>query len=435
MATNAKNGSKMSAKQRQARKKTKLIIFGVEVVIIAVMMVVLLWVWKPWDSDSEGGGIAITELDRGESGISPEADKETQEGGSMHGYINIALFGVDAQNRSQLFKSSRSDSIMVASINLDTGKIKLVSIYRDTYLYYKWPIYKKNKDGSLVKDEDGNPIITGYNERYDKCNGAYARGGPQYAVHMLNTNLDLNIEHFITIGYAGLAKVIDGLGGVWIDVDKDELKHINNYQYSILGKLAKSKYNINISQELNFTPDDYFQDYEVKLVEKEGYQLLNGLQATAYCRIRYAGNNDFQRTARQREVIKAIEEQAKKADLATLIKVFQDVVGGKDPYIGIGSVKDEDTDEKDILKNMIFELLPNIANYEIIDEAGFPELKQQIGVNMGAKGSCQIPLDLPASVSGLHGFLFGDENYETSATVKQISQQILEDASRYRKSD
>ena len=55
-------------------------------------------------------------------------------------------------------------------------------------------------------------------------------------------------------------------------------------------------------------------------------QLLNGLQATAYCRIRYTAGNDFKRAARQREVIQAIEDQAKKADYATLSKVFNSVI-------------------------------------------------------------------------------------------------------------
>lgn len=135
---------------------------------------------------------------------------------------------------------------------------------------------------------------------------------------MLNLNLDMDITDFITVGYAGLAEVIDGLGGIWIDVDEDEIQHINNYQYSILGKYAKTKYNIDIPSELNFTPDEYFTDYDLVVVDASGYQLLNGLQAAAYCRIRYVGN-DFQRTERQREVLKAIESQAKQADFLRLI--------------------------------------------------------------------------------------------------------------------
>ena len=321
-----------------------------------------------------------------------ESDDGPRLGYTNSDYINIALFGVDARNENELYKSSRSDTIMIASINQKTGDIKLVSVYRDTYLNLG-------------------------NDSYKKCNAAYSKGGAKQAVGMLNMNLDMDITQFVTVGYAGLAEVIDGLGGVWIDVDEDEIKHINNYQYSIIGKYAK-KYLGDVPSELNFTPDDYFKDYDVTVVRQPGLQLLNGLQAAAYCRIRYVGN-DFQRTARQREVIKAIETQAKQASLSTLTKVFESAVD--DIYTNLDTT------------TILTELLPNIANYRIVDEAGFPEMNMQENVSMGAAGSCQIPLDLPSSVSWLHGFLFGDENYEASDIVNEIGRNIRTDASKYRK--
>ena len=103
-------------------------------------------------------------------------------------YMNIALFGVDAKTDSELFKGSRSDSMMIASINMDTGDIKLVSVYRDTFLNLS-------------------------NDSYRKCNAAYSYGGAEQAVKMLNMNLDMDIENFVTVGYKGLRDVIDGLGG------------------------------------------------------------------------------------------------------------------------------------------------------------------------------------------------------------------------------
>ena len=387
MAANERNGEKISAKQQQAKKKRKLIIFGVELVIIAVMAGVLWWVLDFTEEQPH-----VTEqFNEVEVNVPEVVVAQKEEGGAMSGYINIALFGVDAKSENELYKSSRSDTIMIASINLETGDIKLVSVYRDTYLNLG-------------------------NDTYKKCNAAYSKGGAQQAVGMLNMNLDMDITNFVTVGYAGLAQVIDGLGGVYIDVEKDEISHLNNYQYSIIGKYAK-KYLGSVPSELNFTPDEYFKDYEVEVVKEPGYQLLNGLQATAYCRIRYVGN-DFGRTARQREVIKAIESQAKQASLATLTKVFESAID--DIYTNLDPA------------TIISDLLPNIANYRIVDEGGFPELNKQDNVSMGANGSCQIPVDLSASVSWLHGFLFGDENYETSDTVKEIGQKITADASKYR---
>lgn len=394
MATNAKTNESTAAKKpggkQGAKSKLKLIIFGVELVIILVMVGVLYLVLR---TTEEADPIHVTELPEKpeELNIPPKVVEETEtEGGTMYGYRNIALFGVDAKNESELYKSSRSDTIMIASINLDTGDIKLVSVYRDSYLNL------------------GNDV-------YSKCNGAYSRGGAAQAVGMLNLNLDMNITDFVTVGYAGLAEVIDGLGGVWIDIDKDELLHINNYQYSILGKQA-AKYIGEVPSDLNFEPDDYFTNYEVVVVSEPGYQLLNGLQAAAYCRIRYVGGSDFKRTERQREVIKAIEAQAKQASLAQLTKAFEGAAD--DIYTSLDAAT-------------IMELLPKIADYRIVDEAGFPEMSMRKSVSMGAKGSCEVPVDLASSVSGLHEFLFGDEEYEVSDMVIEIRDKIWEDARKY----
>ena len=219
-------------------------------------------------------------------------------------------------------------------------------------------------------------------------------GGAEQAVKMLNMNLDMDITNFVTVGYKGLSEVIDGLGGVYIDVDSEEIKHINNYQIGIAEVL-----------KCDYTP-----------VTETGTQLLNGLQATAYCRIRYTAGNDFKRAARQREVIQAIEDQAKKADYATLSKVFNNAID--DIYTSL--------DSKDIL-----DLLSNIANYRIVDEGGFPEETMRDTGNIGAKGSCVIPVDLESNVVWLHQFLFDDANYSVTSNVKEYSNKIESDTSPY----
>lgn len=355
----------VSAKKRQ-RSKTKIIIFTIEIVVILIMVAILYLVMT---KSSEGPNMVT--LDTKELNIPTEIQEAVQdEENAMHGYRNIALFGVDATTDSQLFKGSRSDSTMIASINMDTGDIKLVSIYRDTYL-------------NLGTDE------------YWKCNSAYSYGGAEQAIRMLNMNLDMDITDFVTVGYKGLIKVIDGLGGVYIDVDSEELKHINNYQSTIVDEVLKTSYT---------------------KVTDTGYQLLNGLQATAYCRIRYTKGDDFQRAARQREVLQAIEDQAKKADLATLTRVFNDAVG--DIYTSL------DTET-------ILELLGVIADYEIVDEAGFPKEDMRAVPNMGAKGSCVVPVDLESNVVWLHQFLFDDEDYEVTDNVKEYGAKIASDAAPY----
>ena len=392
MATNARTNKNTPAKRtnsqkrKQGRQKLKLAIFGIELAVILIMVGVLYLVLGASD---KAKNVQFTTLDEESLSIQPEVEAAGEEGGAMHGYMNIALFGVDAKQTNELYKGSRSDTTMIASINMDTGDIKLVSVYRDTYLNL------------------GNDL-------YSKCNGAYSRGGAEQAVGMLNMNLDMNITDFVTVGYAALAKVIDGVGGVWIDVDDQEILYLDSYQYSILGRYAE-RYLGKMPSELDFIPNKYFKDYDVIPVKKSGYQLLNGLQAAAYCRIRYVGN-DFQRTERQREVIKAIESQAKQMDAQDLVDVFESV--SEDIYTSL----DFDT---------IVELLPHIANYRIVDESGFPELDMRKTVIMGNKGSCELPLDLATSVKGLHQFLFDDQNYEPSKTLKEISSKIVEDGRQY----
>jgi len=356
----------MATKQRSKSKK-KIIIFAVEIIIILIMVGVLYVVMS--HTEPETGGPKVTVLEPEKLAIPEEIVQEKEEGGTMKGYMNIALFGVDAETESQLYKNSRSDSIMIASINMDTGDIKLVSVYRDTYL-------------NIGTDE------------YNKCNKAYSVGGAEQAVKMLNMNLDMDIENFVTVGYRGLSEVIDGLGGVYIDVDSAELEHINNYQ-------------IGIAEVLNC-------DY--KEVKETGYQLLDGIQATAYCRIRYTKGDDFKRAARQREVIKAIEEQAKKADYNKLSKVFNAVID--DVYTSLDT-------------STILELLKNIANYRIVDEGGFPEDSMRTTGNIGAKGSCVIPYDLEENVIWLHQFFFDDKTYEVTDSVKEYHDKIKADTTPY----
>lgn len=364
-AQSADAARKAAAKQREAKKKRKVAIFAVEIIIILIMVAVLYLVMT--NTNNEGPKRVV--LQETELAIPEEVIKEKEEGGTMHGYMNIALFGVDAQKESQLYKGSRSDSIMIASVNMDTGDIKLVSVYRDTYL-------------NIGTDS------------YQKANAAYSYGGAEQAVKMLNMNMDMDITHFVTVGYEGLSKVIDGLGGVYIDVDSEELKHINNYQ-------------IGIAEVLKC-------DYQA--VTEPGLQLLDGLQATAYCRIRYTAGDDFKRASRQREVLKAIETQAKQADYSTLSRVFNEAIGS------IYTSLDNET---------ILELLENIANYRIVDEGGFPEETMRTVANVGAVGSSVIPTDLEANVIWLHQFFFEDEAYSVTDSVREYSQKIDSDTTPY----
>ena len=139
-----------------------------------------------------------------EDALQSSISSQVKEDATMAGYQNIALFGVDSREQDLLGGNNRSDSIMICSINKKTGEIKLASVYRDTLL-----------------DIGGG--------EYRKCNAAYAFGGPQQAVAMLNTNLDLNITDFVTVGFEGLADTIDALGGIDLEITEEEMEYMNSY--------------------------------------------------------------------------------------------------------------------------------------------------------------------------------------------------------------
>ena len=361
--TSGKKGSakKGSSKKQQAKKqRRRIIIFIIEIIILVVAVVVLYSVLTA----TKGGKMEIREDDI----IINQTVKEAEET-TMKGYRNIALFGVDSTTGA-LTKNTRSDSIMIASINQDTGECKLVSVYRDTYLNLS-------------------------NDTYNKCNAAYAKGGPEMAINMLNMNLDLNITDFVTVGFAGLTDTVDKLGGVYIDVDEAEIKHVNSYQKTMAEDLKLGGY----------TP-----------VSATGYQLLNGLQATGYCRVRYTAGDDFKRAERQREVLSAIADQAKKASV-TQLKSIAD------------SVFEETYTSLDLSE--IVEMLGNVGNYYISDKEGFPQESYRATGKIGSKGSCVIPVSLEENVKWLHQFLFDDYDYEPSTTVKRCSEKIYSDTNGY----
>lgn len=357
------NGKKMSAKQRKAKKRKRIILFTVEIVALVVLLAALVSV------------LMITKMDKVK--INPEdiaVNPEVEENTEMKGYRNIALFGVDSRT-GKLGKGNRSDTIMIASINQDTGDVKLVSVYRDTYL-------------NLGTDA------------YNKANAAYAKGGPEQAINMLNMCFDLNIQEYVTVGFDALIETIDALGGIQIDVHENEIEHLNNYQRSMFSEDENDALNENIVK-----------------VTKPGLQTLNGLQATAYCRIRYVGD-DFGRAERQRKVLLACLDKAKQANPATLVDILNKVMDHVSTNLGVEEMAS---------------VLKDVASYEVVAQDGIPFESARKTGTVGKKGSCVIPVDLAENVKMLHEFLFDAADYVPSEQVQQCSQQISSDTGVYKK--
>lgn len=153
---------------------------------------------------------------------------------------NIALFGLD---RRETTGNTRSDTIMIATLDTKNKKAKLTSIMRDTYVNIP-------------------------SRGMDKINHAYAYGGPELAIRTINENFDMNIRDYVMVDFFGMADIIDALGGVTIDVKPEEVSRTG--------------------------------------LSSAGLQTLNGEQAVKYSRIRYVGNGDFERTERQRKVLEQL---------------------------------------------------------------------------------------------------------------------------------
>src|SRR5574344_1439724 len=243
----------------------KKIVIGIEsVFILMYVMLTVLFVWYQVDRN---GFIATcsknplvrmylnyTTKDDYEKNVQDkdyDKDKVVQNEGlsdSIETYRNIALFGIDSRG-SEFDDSTHSDSIIIVSINNKTGDVKMASIYRDT----------------MLKITDGSGNVS-----YTKANAGFFKGGPECAVSMLNSNLDLNITDYAVVNFTGLTKIIDALGGIDVDLSNEEQVYVNGY-------LTETREITGLQ-----APD----------VPHAGEVHLSGLQATAYCRIRYVSFTD-----------------------------------------------------------------------------------------------------------------------------------------------
>lgn len=282
----------------------------------------------------------------------------------MTGYQNIALFGVDSRGEGSDMGVNNSDTIIIASINNDTKAVKLVSVYRDTLLNIG-------------------------NSSYQKANAAYMAGGASQAVSMLNTNLDLQIQDYVTVDMNALVKVIDLLGGLTIEMTADEVVHMNNYCVE--------------------TSEITGQDYTRIEPEVAGVYDLNGVQATSYARIRYTAGLDFERTERQRLILQKLVQKAKKSSLGTLSSIMDEVF----PLV-----------KTSLSKSQIFDMGAGMLSYTFDETCGFPY--EHTDKTIEGKGDVVLPNTLYTNVKELHKFLFADDTYNPSDVVGHRSQKIAE---------
>ena len=303
------------------------------------------------DDDFEAAQVGEVEINEG-----------VIQANNLSGYRNIALIGLDTRSGSLSY--ANSDTMMIASINNDTQEVKLLSIYRDTYL------------------------DCGGNSGYNKANDAYNRGSATQFLTMVNRNLDLAVTDYVVVDFNAVAELVDSLGGITITMTADEVTHMNNYCVETSEVTGKS--------------------YTKIEPEVDGTYNLNGVQATAYARIRYTAGNDFKRAARQRLVMQKIVEKAKKKGVTS----FPTIAARVFPLIRTNLSKAE-----------IVRLGSQIFSYNLSESEGFPFV---FTLGMIGKLDCIIPVTLNENVKELHAWLYDDDDYTPSQTVQEISQTITD---------
>ena len=226
----------------------------------------------------------------------------------------------------------RSDSIMILTLDSVHNKIKLTSIMRDSYV---------NIDGYGM----------------DKINHAYAFGGAELALKTLNQNFDLNISEVMIVNFDSLVNIIDKIGGVNINITDEELSHISG-------------------------------------ISSSGEKLLNGKQALAYSRIRYAAGGDYKRTERQRTVINAIFNKLKSTPLTQYPKLVNEFL----PYI-----------QTNISKSSLLGLGTEFSGLATkgIEQERFPRDEQ--GEGQMINGVYYLTFDIDSVKSSMKDYIFNDK--------------------------
>lgn len=342
---------KRRKKKRSTKKKKsgKRVLWRVTIVIEVILLILLSVAAYAVDKYTK---INQTTLDTSKL----EVYKSTGD------YTNIALFGLDSRD-GELEGGTQSDCIMIASINNSTSEINLVSVYRDT----------------LMKQSD---------DTYEKANYAYNVGGPSEAIAMLNRNLDMDIEKYVSVDFNALADVVDALGGIDIDLTEEEVFWTNGYCTETSKVVGRS------TTELSGA----------------GVHTLDGIQAVSYARIRYTEGDDYKRTERQRTVLEKVFEKTQKASFATLNKIVDSVF----PQVSTNLT----------IQN-ILGMAANATSYKLGQTSGFPFDVDTSENIMNHEGSYVVPVGMTDNVAKLHEFLFNQKNYEPSETVKQINNDII----------
>ncbi len=343
------------SKQNNNKKNNKTLkiitIFLCIVICIVLLVLAGIKIYK----DTKPIEIKEEQINENEIGISETAEEQLEE------YRNIAILGIDSR-ADDYGLGNRSDCMIIANINRKNNEIKLISVYRDTYMQ----------------------VVENGTTKLDKVTHAYSFGGAQNALLALNTNLDLNIREYITVNFDAVIDIVDAVGGVSIEVDNDELKYINSYIDALIQTSGIQSSNITTT----------------------GVQNLDGVQAVAYSRIRYTEGGDYKRTERMREVIQAIGQKVKTLNILKINNLIDILL----PKVSTNIPQKE-----------IITLVPILLKTDFTESIGWPYTVRGITLDRWYG----VPTTLESNVIRLHKEIFGDEDYILPENIKAISDSIV----------
>ncbi|MCR5135340.1 MAG: LCP family protein [Clostridiales bacterium] len=340
-------GSAGSGKPVRRIRRWQKIVIGV----LAVLLLVL------------GGGYFFTMNKLDKIKKDNDLDLSSLTTVQVPGYRNIVLLGIDTRDMS-VIEGTRSDTIMIASINETNKAVKVTSIYRDT----------------LMKMGDW--------DNYEKATHAHAYGGAEMTLQTINQAMDIDATEYILFNFKAVADAVNAVGGLEIDVLEYEVDELNRITKHTAGVLGVSDY---------------------ALCDGPGMQTLDGVQAVAYGRIRKGVGDDYKRTQRARDVMELLLKKVRGMSVADLNKILDIVL----PQI-----------RTNLTNTQILDLMADINKYEVVDSFGFPFQKYAMYID---DVSVVVPLDWEADVTRWHEKTFGETEYQISPQAKEISDHIKQE--------
>lgn len=284
----------------------------------------------------------------------------------VEGIRNILLIGTDART---LDEKSRSDSIMILSVDSVHKKLKLTSIMRDSYV-----------------------DIPEHGEQ--KINHAFFYGGPELLMKTVENNFKIDIDHYAIINFFGFKDLVDSLGGIDVEVKENEISPINDVIYGTIKQMPEFK-----------------KDF--KLLEQPGMQHLNGLQALAYSRVRHVGNGDIDRSKRQREVISIVIGRLKDTPVIKYPMVITKFL----PYMKT------DMNAGDIASYAY--TVYKIGNFNP-EQIQMPTAELSVGKTINKKKGWVWLMDKEQNSKILQDFIYEDKEYDKNEIDKKSFEKVIQ---------